>query len=81
MTTCLKCGGTELAKGKIKRSIDEFFSDIVFGPDGLRLLTLTLKHGTPLKQESYACLGCGMVYSQIDQNTLRDFIKKHCKKA
>jgi len=81
MTKCNKCGGTEIVKGKITRSSDEFFSDIVFGPDDLRFLTLTLKHGTPLQPESFACLGCGAVWSQTDPKALRNFIGKHCKKA
>ena len=79
MNTCLKCGGTEIAKGKIRRSSDEFFSDIVFGPDDLRFFTLPLKRGTKLHGESYACLKCGSVWSQTDPEALRDFIRKHCK--
>ena len=80
MTKCPKCGGVEIAKGKLTRSSDEFLSDIVFGPDGLRFLTVTLKHGTPLQPESFACLACGVVWSQTDPKALRDFISKHCKK-
>jgi len=79
MTKCFKCGGTEIANGKITRSSDEYFSDIVFGPEGLRFLTVTLKHGTALNPESYACLKCGSVWSETDPNALKDFIRKHCK--
>ena len=79
MTTCYKCGGTEIAKGKIRRSSEEFYSDIVFGPDDLRFLTLTLERGTKLQGDSYACLKCGAVWSQTDPDALRDFIRKHCK--
>src|SRR4051812_11418723 len=77
MLTCLKCGGTEIAKGKIRRSSEEYFSDIVFGPDDLRFLTLTTKRGTKLQGDSYACLNCGAVWSQTDPDALRDFIRKH----
>jgi len=80
MTTCFKCGGTEIAKGKIRLSSEEFFSDIVFGPDGLSFLTLTLDRGTKLHKESYACLKCGAVWSQTDPDALRDFIQKNCKR-
>jgi len=80
MTTCHKCGATEIAKGKIRRSSEEFYSDIVFGPDDLRFLTLTLESGTKLQGESYACLKCGTVWSQTDPAALRDFVQKHCKK-
>ena len=79
MTKCFKCGGTEIVKGKITRSSEDYFSDIVFGPEGLRFLTLTSRHGTKLQPESYACLGCGAVWSQTDANALREFIRKHCK--
>ena len=79
MTTCHKCGGTEIATGKIGRSSEEYFSDIVFEPDGMRFLALTLEHGTKLLGESYACVKCGTVWSQTDPEALRDFIRKYCK--
>ena len=80
MTTCFKCSGTEIVKGKIRRSSEEFFSDIVFGPDGTRrFLALTFDHGTKLQGESYACLKCGAVLSQTDPDALRAFIQKHYK--
>ena len=79
MTKCCKCGGTEIAKGKIRRSSEEFFSDIVFGPEGTRFFALTIEHGTKLQGESYACLKCGAVWSQTDPDALKAFIQKHCK--
>jgi len=79
MTKCLKCGGTELAKGKITRPSSAILMPVVFEPDGLRVLTFTLNHGTALQPDSYACLACGTVWSQTDQNDLREFIRKHCK--
>lgn len=81
MTTCFKCGATEIVRGKIRRSSDEFFSDIVFGPDGTRrFLALTFEHGTKLQGESYARLKCGVVCSLTDPEELRLFIQKHYKK-
>jgi hypothetical protein len=80
MIKCPKCNGTEIVKGKITRSSDEFFSDIIFRPNGLRFLTITLKYGTPLRPESYGCLGCGAIWSQTDPKALKDFISKHCRK-
>jgi len=80
MTKCLKCGGTEIAKGKLRRSSEELFSDIIFSPDApIRFLALTFSRGTTLEPESYACLNCGTVWSQTDPSALRDFIRKHCK--
>ena len=64
MRTCCKCGGTEIVKGKIRRSSEEFFSDIVFGPDGTRrFFALTFEHGTKLQEESCALsqMRCGLV--------------------
>jgi hypothetical protein len=78
MTTCFKCGGTEIAKGKIRRWIGEIYPGTVFEPDDLRFLTLTLERGTKLQDESYACLKCGAVWSQTDPDALRDFVRKHC---
>jgi hypothetical protein len=81
MTTCYKCDGTEIVKGKIRRSSEEFFSDIVFGPDGTRrFFALTFEHGTKLQEESYGCLKCGAVWSQTDPEALRAFIQKHYNK-
>lgn len=79
MTKCFKCGGTEMVKGKITRSSEEYLWGMVFAPEGLLFLTLTPRHGTKLQPESNACLGCGAVWSQTDANALRGFIRKHCK--
>ena len=80
MTKCLKCGGTEIARGKITRSSEEYFSDIVFEPEGLRFFTLTIQHGTKLDSVSYACLECGTVWSGTSPSALREFIQKHCRR-
>ena len=79
MTKCFKCGGTEIAKGEISASGNKgLLSQTTFQPDGLRFLTFTLSNGTTLQRESYACLNCGTVWSQTDENGLREFIRKHC---
>ncbi len=79
MTKCFKCGGTEIVRGKISRSSQEYFSDLVFEPEGLRFFTLTLQHGTTMDPVSYACLNCGTVWSETSPSALREFIQKHCK--
>ncbi len=79
MTKCFKCGGTEIVRGKISRSSQEYFSDLVFEPEGLRFFTLTLQHGTRMEPVSYACLNCGTVWSETSPSALREFIQKHCK--
>ena len=79
MNKCFKCGGAEIVKGSISRSKEEFFSDIVFSPVGIRFLTLAVKRGTKLEPESYACLSCGSVWSQTDIVALKAFVTKNCK--
>jgi hypothetical protein len=79
MTKCFKCGGTDITKGQISRSMKEYFSDLVFAPDGLRFLAATINCGTRLEPDSYACLSCGSVWSQTDPAALKDFMRKHCK--
>ena len=81
MTKCFKCCGTDIVKGTITRSSKEYFSDVVFRPDGLRFLALTLMNGVTLDYESYACLGCGAVWSETDPNSLIKFMKRHCKQG
>jgi hypothetical protein len=81
MTKCLNCGGTDIVKGKISRTGDEFFSDIIFKPEGLRFLATTLTHGTKFNLESLACLGCGLVWTHTDPKALREFVTKYCKKS
>ena len=53
---------------------------MVFEPEGRRFLTLSPMSGTFLNATSYACLGCGAVWSQTDPKGLKDFISKYCKK-
>jgi len=78
MITCFKCGGEDIAKGTIYGGSDAAFS--VFKPDDLRFFSLTYKGGTDLRNESYACLTCGAVWSQTDPSALREFIRKHGKR-
>ncbi len=67
-----------IVRGKITTN-GEGYSVVVFGPDKIRFLALTLQHGTKLETQSYACQNCGTVWSQTDPIALRKFIRKHCK--
>src|SRR5690242_2491810 len=79
---CFRCGGTQLVKGKLEiTGSSGRLTDLVFNPGKIRFLALTLSHGTPVDKESYACLGCGCVWSEINPEALREFIKKHCKES
>jgi hypothetical protein len=79
-TKCPKCGGAEIARGRISMSTGHYLWGMVFEPEGRRFLTLSTMSGTFLNPDSYACLGCGVVWSQTDPKALKDFIGKHCKK-
>jgi predicted nucleic-acid-binding Zn-ribbon protein len=81
ITKCPKCGGVEIAKGRLSLSTGHYLSGMVFEPESRRFFTLNVIPGTYLAPESYACLGCGAVWSQTDPNALREFIEKHCKKS
>jgi len=76
---CCKCGGTQIASGKIRSTSHDPLSDVIFRPDRIRFLALTMAHGTPIDTVSYACLTCGTVRSQTNPDALRNFVQKHCK--
>ncbi|SPE62783.1 hypothetical protein SBV1_900004 [Verrucomicrobia bacterium] len=82
MTKCLKCGGTDIVRGKIKGP-ERLVADSFFQPDYLRPLALaaTSQKGSRLAPEAYACLGCGFVSAQVDPKELRDFTEKYCKQV
>ena len=80
ITKCPKCGGSEIAKGRITMASGGYASGMVFEPEGRCFFTLTVMLGSPLSQASYACLVCGVVWSATDPKALKDYINKHCKK-
>jgi len=81
MTKCFKCGGTEIERGTIASpSSESLFRDIVFRPEHkIRFLAMTMRRGVSLYKESYACLDCGSVWSELEGSELRNFIREHCK--
>ena len=79
MTKCYKCGGTEIAKGKITVGYQSF-STLVFQPEGLKFFSFSLLQGTEMGSESFTCLSCGTVWSQTNAEALKEFIQHNCKK-
>jgi hypothetical protein len=80
MTTCFKCGGTEIVVGQIKTSRDSsWLRDTYFLPADLRLMTAIFGKGVRLCRDSYACVGCGTVWSETETGELREFIREHSK--
>lgn len=81
MINCIKCSSIEIAKGDLTvNNGNVFFCDMVFRPARTKFITFTIDKGTKIEQESYACLNCGMVYSQCNPTDLKGFISKNCKK-
>jgi hypothetical protein len=79
MMKCFKCGGGDIAKGEIFVRSDSS-ANMVFEPEGIRFFSFTYAHGTKLRQERYACLTCGIVWSQTNPSALREFIRKYRKR-
>lgn len=79
MRSCQKCGGVDIVEGKVRASRDELFSELIFAPDGLRFLALTLANGTVVEAESLACLCCGTVWTRTDPEALRRFVSRYCE--
>jgi uncharacterized membrane protein YuzA (DUF378 family) len=53
--------------------------DAYFLPDDLRLMTAIFGKGVRLCRDSYACVGCGTVWSETEAGELREFIREHSK--
>jgi hypothetical protein len=78
MTKCYKCGGTEIAKGKITMG-QQVFATLVFQPEGIKFFSFSLSQGTVLAPASRACLSCGTVWTETNAEALKEFIHKNCK--
>jgi len=81
MNQCLKCKSANVITGKLADpTCDSMFAP-VFKPDRkLRFLAWTLKGGTRCNEGAYACLDCGLVWTSLSAQELKDFITRCCKK-
>lgn len=79
MKKCFKCGGTEIVTGSIEGTGERSPAYLFRPKHKIRFLAVTIRHGTELDKESYACLSCGTVWSQTNGEALRDFIRDNCK--
>lgn len=75
MNPCPRCGGRNFVSGKLTAAES---SEVVFRPDSLRILTITLKGGPVIQSECMACRDCGYLSTQVDKNALERFIARHC---
>lgn len=75
MEYCLRCHSPQVVHGYItcpRRHIT------VFRPHSLRMFSITFAGGPDLPKESLACLNCGLVWSEVPAEELREFVRKHC---
>lgn len=79
MDECLKCKSTRITKGHVENYEDH--GSAIFRPQGLKAFALTIMGGTPLGEEAFACLDCGLVWSSTAPEELAAFIQKNCRAA
>ncbi len=70
-TTCPSCKCNNTVKGDFNREPYLFF------PKGLRFFTFS--RFVELQERFYACLECGLVWSHVDGDELKNLIKKSAK--
>ena len=74
---CPKCGSSNVTLGRLLPS--EGGISATFRPAGARIFTLSLARGVDLCTDpSSACLDCGLVWSYLRPEELKEFISKHC---
>jgi hypothetical protein len=81
MNHCLKCKSKNVIAGRIGANTGGRFS-CEFDPDReIRFLArMTFSRGVICSEEALACLDCGLVWSHLCAQDLKDFITKCCKK-
>ena len=74
---CPNCDSPNVAQGELVPSGRGM--SVVFRPEGTHFFNLSLWGGVTLwSSSSYACLECGLVWSRLQPNELKEFISKHC---
>jgi cytochrome P450 len=73
---CLKCKSGNVIAGQLgNRTHYVSFAPLVFKPDRkLRFLAWIFSKGTRCYGEAFACLHCGLVWSYLSTEELKDFI-------
>ena len=74
---CPKCGSLNIHQGRLMPSGQA--SWVIFRPEGTRFFSLSLYGGVVLRSDrSFACLDCGLVWSSVPRDELKEYIFKHC---
>ena len=80
MNQCLNCKSANVIAGIIGAETRWGFS-CEFRPDReIRFLAMTFSRGVGCNMQALACLDCGLVWTSISGQDLKDFITKCCKK-
>ena len=75
---CPKCGSVNVTPGRLLPSRHSISA--TFRPAGARIFSLSLTHGVALYADpSFACLDCGLAWSYLRPDELKEFISKHCE--
>ena len=74
---CPKCGSSNVTLGEI--STGRHSLSATFQPAGARIFGLSLSHGVDMSTDpAFACLDCGLAWSYLRPDELKEFISKHC---
>ena len=80
MNQCLKCKSNNVIAGRIGAQSDDGFSCEFRPHREIRFLAMTFRKGVDCNEEALACLDCGLVWTSVSGQDLKDFITKCCKK-
>ena len=75
---CPKCASGAIVKGSLDGDVDW---GVTFRPETFKNwhALLTRRDGVLVSVESFACHDCGMVWSSVEPEALREFLGRHCK--
>jgi hypothetical protein len=75
---CPKCGSSNVTLGEI--STGRHSLSATFQPAGARIFSLSLSRGVDMSTDpAFACLDCGLTWSYLRPDELKEFIFKHCR--
>ena len=74
---CPKCGSQNVEQGRLVPSGRGAW--VIFRPERTHFFNLSLWGGIVLRSgDSFACSECGLVWSRLQPEELKEFIFKHC---
>jgi len=77
MKQCIKCKSTKVVKGSIVEWSSSTPHRQLFKPNHIKFTAMTVNGGVPL--DAYACMECGLAWSETDPHALKAFVDKNCK--